>query len=165
MSMRMKLLNHYTKYCICKKSNSFVWQKGYTLLSICNPIDMTLAKLGKDYENHFQKKSLSSSIPHGILHSNGKLTRNHKEITSQFIQFFATIGLKLSNDVPRNLSHHFFSYLQNPVFSSMFLAPATRYEIDTRIQNLKLKKMHDEEDIPPFFLELAKNILSFPELL
>ena len=40
----------------------------------------------------------------------------------------------------------------------MFLVPATPYKIDSLIPNLKLKKMNNEYDIPPFFLELAENI-------
>ena len=44
----------------------------------------------------------------------------------------------------------------------MFLVPTTPHEIDSLILNLKLKRMNDEDDIPPFFLRIAKNILSFP---
>ena len=44
----------------------------------------------------------------------------------------------------------------------MFLAPTTFHEIDSLILNLKLKRMNDEDDIPPIFLKIAKNILSFP---
>ena len=44
----------------------------------------------------------------------------------------------------------------------MFLAPTTPHEIDSFILNLKLKRMNDEDDIPSFFLRIAKNILSFP---
>ena len=44
----------------------------------------------------------------------------------------------------------------------MFLSPTTPHEINSLILNLKLKRMNDEDDIPPFFLRIAKNILSFP---
>ena len=107
------------------------------------------------------KKSINS-IPQEIYVSNGILTSNQEKITNQFNQYFATIGKKLSNDVSCNLSHNFSSYLQNPVPSSMFLSPTTPHEIDSLILNLKLKRMNDEDDIPPFFLRIAKNILSFP---
>ena len=90
----------------------------------------------------------------------GILISNQEEITNHFNQYFATIGIKFSNDVSYNLFHN--SYLQNPVPSSMFLAPANPHEINSLILNLKLKKMNNEDDIPPFFLRIAKNILSFP---
>ena len=44
----------------------------------------------------------------------------------------------------------------------MFFLLTTPHEIDSLIQSLKLKRMNDEDDIPPFFLRLAKNTLSFP---
>ena len=44
----------------------------------------------------------------------------------------------------------------------MFLTPTTPLEIDSLILSLKLKRMNYEDDIPPFFLRIAKNILSFP---
>ena len=44
----------------------------------------------------------------------------------------------------------------------MFLSPTTPHEIDSLILSLKLKRINDEDDIPPFFLRIAKNILSFP---
>ena len=81
---------------------------------------------------------LVSSIPHEIHDSNGKFIKIRKEIMNQFDQFFAAIGIKLSNDVPRNLSTTFSSYLPNPACSSMFFVPATIYEIDRLIQNLTL---------------------------
>ena len=100
-----------------------------------------------------QKKSINN-IPHEIYNnSNGFSISNQEEITSQFSQYFATIGKKLSNDVSCNLSHNFSLYLQNPVPSSMFLSPTTPHEIDSLILSLKLKRINDEDDIPRFSLE------------
>ena len=107
------------------------------------------------------KKSINR-IPHEIYDLNGILTSNQEEISNQFNQYFATIGKKLSNNVSCNLSHNFSSYLQNPVPSSMLLAPTTPHEINSLILNLKLKRMNDEHNILPFFLRIAKYILSLP---
>ena len=63
----------------------FVWQHSYTFLSNCNSINMT-------FKLPTSKQSINS-IPHESYDSNGKLTRNQEEITNQFYQFFATIGL------------------------------------------------------------------------
>ena len=44
----------------------------------------------------------------------------------------------------------------------MFLTPTTSHAIASLILNSKLKRINDEDDIPRFFLRIAKNILSFP---
>ena len=62
-----------------------------------------------------------------------------KKLLINLISILQQLEKKLSNDVSRNLSHNFSSYLQNPVPSSMFLLPTTPHEIDSLILNLKLK--------------------------
>ena len=103
-------------------------------------------------------KSISSA-----LSINGEIVSDPAAILEKFNSHFSNIGQSLVTSIT-NDSHinDFHSYLKSPCSSSIYLHPTSPQEITTLIYNLDSNKASGYDDISPFIIKTAVQIISLP---
>lgn len=106
-------------------------------------------------------KSKNSISPSEIHTPNGGILTNPKEIADEFNTFFANIGDKLSQAVPR-ADINFESFLPPPVSANLFLSPTTELEIQNIINGLNSNKSSGPFSIPARLIKLLCHTIAKP---
>ena len=89
------------------------------------------------------------------------LTEPH-DIAREMNTYFANVGKNSSQQCHPPDVDKFQSYLRNSPAASIYLSPTNHIEIVSLINSLKLNKAPGQDDIPPYFLKLASNIIAYP---
>jgi hypothetical protein len=111
-------------------------------------------------------KELISIKPRGSNHPSKLILRNKtvkdpKTIATAFNNYFATIGGRLSSEIPTtNVEPE--TFLGPSLANSFFLSPVTALEIEDIISTFNSSKATGPFSIPVSLLKLLKSCLSFP---
>lgn len=84
-----------------------------------------------------------------------------KHISDAFNNYFANVGNKLENEIPR-VNKRPEEYLRLPQSNSFFISPTTTTEIENIISSLKSGKAVGPFSIPIDILKLLKSAISKP---
>ena len=104
-------------------------------------------------------KSSSSSLPTS-LKLNGSTIHDQTLISNYFNNFFCSFGENLSNFATSHENYEFRDYLFNRISSSIFLDSPSLSEIVKSIQSLNMNKAVGHDNISPFFLKIACDIVA-----
>ena len=83
-------------------------------------------------------------------------------IANEFNHYFSNVGNVLANNIDNSNANSFISYLKHSCASTIFVYPTTYHEIISLISALKLNKAEGHDDIPPYFLKIAVEIIAIP---
>ena len=100
----------------------------------------------------------NNNLPSQIIVNNCKITDKQK-ILNEFNEFFSTIGEKLAENFDSN-DCGFAHFLRNEVKSSIYFDPPRINEVINLINSLNLSKAVGHDNIAPYFLRVASNILA-----
>ena len=100
-------------------------------------------------------------LPKTIKINDNVLTEPH-DIAREMNTYFVNVGKQLSQQCHPPDDHKFQSYLRNSPAASIYLSPTNHVQIVSLINPLKLNKAPGHDDIPPYFLKLASNIITYP---
>lgn len=103
----------------------------------------------------------ASSITNSLTVDNIVYT-DYCEIANKFNFHFANIGKNLASGLADTDDNTYLSFLEKPCNSSIFLYPTSPYEVIMLINSLKLNKSSGHDDIHPFFLKVASNVIAYP---
>ena len=106
--------------------------------------------------------SKSATSAPNIINIDGKCFTNPSEIAEKFNHHFANVGKSLVAKQNNVGDEKYLSYLKSPSPSSIYLKPTDPYEIKCAINKLSLSKASGYDDILPFFLKTAADIIAFP---
>ena len=106
----------------------------------------------------FITSNSNNNVPSQIIVNNCKITDKQK-ILNEFNEFFSTIGEKLAENFDSNGSG-FAHFLRDKVKSSMYFDPPRINEVINLINSLNLSKAVGHDNIAPYFLRVASNILA-----
>ena len=83
-------------------------------------------------------------------------------IANEFNHHFSNVGNVLTNNIDNSDANSFISYLKHSCPSTIFVYPTTYHEIISLISAFKLNKVEGHDDIPPYFLKIAAEIIAIP---
>ena len=106
--------------------------------------------------------SKSASSAPNIINIDGKCFTNPSEIAEKFNHHFANVGKSLVTKQNNVDDEKYLSYSKSFSPSSIYLKPTDPYEIKCAINKLSLSKASGYDDILPFFLKTAADIVAFP---
>ena len=106
--------------------------------------------------------SKSATSAPNIINIDGKCFTNPSEIAEKFNHHFANVGKSLVAKQNNVDDEKYLSYLKSPSPTSIYLKPTDPYEIKCAINKLCLSKASGYDDILPFFLKTAADIIAFP---
>jgi hypothetical protein len=104
-------------------------------------------------------RTAKSSYPHEFIHNNETMTAPH-EIANKFNSYFASIGNRLSNDVPNRGS--FKSYLSSPKDVTFRFETSSENTVLLIIKQLKYSSSTGNDGISNILLKHAKDALVKP---
>ena len=100
----------------------------------------------------------NNNLPSQIIVNNCKITDKQK-ILNEFNEFFSTIGEKLAENFDSN-DNGFAHFLRKKVKSSIYFDYPRINEVISLINSLNLSKAVGHDNITPYFLRAASNILT-----
>ena len=83
------------------------------------------------------------------------------DIAREMDTYFANVGKNLSQQCHPPDVDKFQSCLRNSPAAFTYLSPTNHVEIVSLINSLKLNKAPGYDDLPPYFLKLASNIIAY----
>ena len=107
---------------------------------------------------HFKPKTMLRVTK--IIHNDVQIS-DPKTVADSLNNYFANIGINLSNSIPK-VQKSPMNYLAKPVCNSFFLSSATVCEIETEISKLNSSKTRGPLCIPTYILKLIKEIVAKP---
>ena len=106
----------------------------------------------------------ASKVPNCVSVNNASITDPAK-IANEFNDHFTRVGKSLEESFDDHNSKNFLTYLKTPCISSIYMLPSTPQEVCMAINSLKLNKASGNDDILPFFLKMATQIIASPLLM
>ena len=101
----------------------------------------------------------NNNLPSQIIVNNCKITDKQK-ILNEFNEFFSTIGERAMAENFDSNDSGFAHFLRNKVKSSIYFDPPRINEVINLINSLNLSKGVGHDNIAPYFLRVASNILA-----
>lgn len=117
-----------------------------------------ISKTWKAIKSLLHSKKNNSQFPEQIKQS-GLTISDPEQICATFNNYFSTIGSTLSEKFDKH-GHHFKTYLQNPISSSIYFTHATANEITVILAEMKSEKACGHDNIPIRFVKPVSDILS-----
>ena len=105
------------------------------------------------------KLTKPSSLPITVNINGNKIT-DQQTILHEFNKFFSKVGVTLANNFHTTEENSFKKFLRNRVKSSMYMELARVNEVINLINLLNLRKSVGHDNISPYFLRVASNILA-----
>ena len=99
--------------------------------------------------------------PRKIITQQNTVLTDTKEIAKEFNLYFANIGKRISQTIPKARST-FSSYLPSPQSASFFISPTSTHEIGRIISELKPGKAYGLSSIPGPLIKLLNHLITKP---
>ena len=106
--------------------------------------------------------SKPASTTPDIITSHNTTASDPIAIANEFNHHFSNIGNVLASNIDNSDANSFISYLKHSCPSTIFVCPTTYHEIISLISAIKLNKAEGHDDIPPYFLKIAAEIIAIP---
>ena len=106
-----------------------------------------------------RKLTKPSNLPITVNINGNKIT-DQQTILHEFNKFFSKVGVTLANNFHTTEENSFKKFLRNRVKSLMYMEPARVNEVINLINSLNLRKSVGHDNISPYFLRVASNILA-----
>ena len=115
-------------------------------------------QLWKTFGNILKKTKTKHSIINKLTLNNKSIT-DTQNITTEFNDFFCTIGEKLASKFENNGNNEFKKYLNKHSQQSVFLTGVTEEEIMLEIKHLSTNKSPGHDEFTAKFLKISAGII------